>query len=240
MKLFTSHKPNLEDCPPKLKTNILDWKNANPEFEFEYFNDTEMLDWIHKNTDEETLKCFNSLNTGAGRADLYRIRKLYVEGGIWFDADLPPVNIIKKIPNFFDAIKNHGTAFFVTRKTNEPRFMIMASIPSNFIFYDFEKQICKELNNYIKSNEFVATINLTGPKAFHRCMCKYLKYDKISDIKVGQHFSENNVSFIFLEDVVDYSEKGDACIMYKGYRKELEVIGSKHHKFENAYILENI
>jgi hypothetical protein len=180
------------------------------------------------------------LNTGAGRADLYRIRKLYLEGGMWFDADLPPIDIVNKVPNFFDIIKTHGTIFFVTRKTNEPRFMTMASAPNNFLFYDFEKQICKELTEYIKSNEFVATINLTGPKALHRCMCKYLKYEKISDLNIGHHFFENNVSFIFLSDILDYSDNGDVKFKYKGYRKELEVIGCKHHKFENAYISENI
>jgi hypothetical protein len=58
MKLFTSHKPKLENCPPKLKANINAWKNANPLFEFEYFDDADMVNWIIDNADDETLKCF--------------------------------------------------------------------------------------------------------------------------------------------------------------------------------------
>lgn len=211
------------------------WQTYNPSFEFEYFCEEQMTEWVKYNTSSRLLDCFNSLNTGAGRADFYRIRKLFVEGGIWFDADLPANDILKKFPNLIDTVNCHKTVFFLTKKTNEPRFMIMASQKGNPIFSDFQEQVCRELIECKNSKDFVATINLTGPKAFHKCLCKYLKCEKISDVKIGSYFSEKDISFIFLEDIVGYSEKGGAEIMYKGYRDELGLIGVTHHKFENAY-----
>lgn len=211
------------------------WQSLNPSFEFEYFCDEEMNEWIKNNTSTRSFECFNSLNTGAGRADFYRIRKLFVEGGIWFDADLPPNNILKKVPNLFSILDSHKTAFFVTRKTNEPRFMIMTSHKGNILFEDFEEQMCKEVTRYKQSKEFIATIDITGPKAFHRCLCKYLNYEKISELKTGNSFNNGNISFTFIEDIVDYNQQGDPDIKYKGYRKDLEYIGVTHHKFENAY-----
>jgi hypothetical protein len=234
MKLFTSHKPSFDDCPTGLKENLVSWKNKNPSFEFEYFDDAKMIDWMQRNTSEENMKCFHLLNTGAGRADLYRIRKLFVEGGIWFDADLPAVDILEKVPNLKELMAVHKTTFFTTRKSNEPRFMIMASKSGNNIFQEFEDITCKEILRLSKTNEVTETINLTGPKAFHKCLCKYLGFKQISELKIGQTFSQGNISFIFLEDVLDYSKDGGAIIKYKSYRRELECMDVIHHKHENA------
>lgn len=234
MKLFTSHKPKLEDCPPRLTQNLLSWKSLNPSFEFEYYSDDQMVDWMKQNASPKSVECFDSLNTGAGKADFYRIRKLFVEGGVWFDADLPPNDILARFPDFMEKIKNFKTVFFVTKKTNEPRFMIMASLPGNPLFEEFENRTCQKIIKYKESGDFIPTINLTGPKAFHRCLCQYLNIEKISDIKIGSSFTKGEVSFAFMDDIVEYTPEGGAKIMYKGYRKELERMGVTHHKFEHA------
>lgn len=235
MKLFTTHKPKLEDCPPSLKQNIISWQTYNPSFEFEYFCEEQMTEWIKNNTSSVLLDCFNSLNTGAGRADFYRIRKLFVEGGIWFDADLPANDILKRVPDLIEILNNHKTTFFVSRKRNEPRFMIMASFSGNPIFSEFENQVYSELNECRKNKIFIETIDLTGPKAFHRLLCKYLNYKTISELNVGDSFNRNGISFVFLDDVVDYTSSGDDITKYKKYRRDLKNMGLEHHKSKSAY-----
>lgn len=235
MKLFTTHKPNLESCPDGLKKNILSWEELNNEMEFEYCNDEEMNSWMKLHTLPTSYECFEQLATGAGRADFYRIRKLFVEGGIWFDADLPSMSIIKKVPNIEVLLELHKTVFFVTKKTNEPRFMIMASKSNNPIFEEFEKEMCVNIEKHKQSKEFIETIDLTGPKAFHKIICKYLKYEKISELKIGDHFSFGDISFVFCEDVLDHSTKtGGAIIRYPDYLKDLKNIEVQHHKKVNA------
>jgi len=44
--LFTTHKFNLVDCPPNLKKNLMSWKQLNPLFEFKYFNDEQLNNWM--------------------------------------------------------------------------------------------------------------------------------------------------------------------------------------------------
>lgn len=211
------------------------WQGLNPSFEFEYFCDEQMTDWVKHNASATLLDCFNSLDTGAGRADIYRIRKLFVEGGIWFDADLPANDILKKVPYLLSILGSHKTAFFVNKKRNEPRFMIMPSLAGNPIFQEFENQVYAELDEYKNNNSFVETINLTGPKAFHKYLCKILNYKTISELKVGDSFNDGTTSFIFLDDIVDYASDGKDITRYPEYRKELKNMNISHHQSKKAY-----
>ena len=95
-RLITSHKLPLDETPAALKRNIEEWRTLNPEMEFTYFDDAAQAAWMAARCEAKgCIEAYRKLNSGAGRADLFRVAWLIYEGGWWFDSDLKPGPIAK-------------------------------------------------------------------------------------------------------------------------------------------------
>ena len=78
------------------------WINYNPEYNYMFFDDNEINDYINKEefkdfefSKEDFLTCYNSIKPGAGKADLFRLLIIYNLGGCYFDIDTQPIKPLK-------------------------------------------------------------------------------------------------------------------------------------------------
>lgn len=66
------------------------WKINNPSYKIEFSKNNDCTNFIKKNMNKELVNIFNKLERGAWKADLWRICKLYLNGGVYSDVDINP------------------------------------------------------------------------------------------------------------------------------------------------------
>jgi len=59
----------------------------NPEYEYEFYDDSDIFYFIKENYDNDVLKAYQSLTVGAAKADFWRYLVLYKNGGVYLDLD---------------------------------------------------------------------------------------------------------------------------------------------------------
>eukprot|EP01063_Lacrimia_lanifica_P010725 TRINITY_DN1747_c0_g1_i2.p1 TRINITY_DN1747_c0_g1~~TRINITY_DN1747_c0_g1_i2.p1 ORF type:complete len:738 (+),score=197.60 TRINITY_DN1747_c0_g1_i2:57-2270(+) len=80
---------NPEDSVPVgLYENMQKVIELNPNYEHHHFSDASVREFIKGHFDERVVTAYDSIRTGAYRADLFRYCFLYVRGGVYIDADI--------------------------------------------------------------------------------------------------------------------------------------------------------
>lgn len=78
------------------KTNHLPWLTRfhikrmlkkNPEYEYHFYDDKKIQEFLEKEFPNEYLEAYNRLTIGAAKADFFRYAVLYKRGGIYLDID---------------------------------------------------------------------------------------------------------------------------------------------------------
>ena len=73
------------------------WRVQNPEYSYEYYDNTRAVEFISQYYDKDVLFAFNKIKPGAFKADLFRYCYLYIKGGVYIDLDMAPVVRLKDI-----------------------------------------------------------------------------------------------------------------------------------------------
>ena len=225
--LFTTHKPIISNCPRGLKDNIDNWKSNNPSFNFIYYDDCMMEEWMKNNTSERIFRCFDLLNTGAGRADLFRVYRMNVEGGVWFDADLPAFDITKARGDFICLLQENHTVLVKHNHFLNPRYSFMASNPQSKILSLLQEKVISLIENTSREKINIKTINVTGPFVLHALLCDLLNLSNILDLEPEINYIK---SFIYINDIIPTP----TLSRYKGYDKDLIEMEVKYHQTLNA------
>ena len=76
-----------QDVQEDIENTMKSWGVANPEFEYLIFNDQTALAFIEQEFAPVISKAFRMANHAAMRSDLFRLAYLYVNGGVYADAD---------------------------------------------------------------------------------------------------------------------------------------------------------
>lgn len=118
----------------------------NPDYEYKFFDDDDILNYLKCYCDEYTVNCFQSLIPGAYKADFFRYIYLYHNGGVYFDCKMISNISLDKIINEHDE--------FVCCKDRKYKAIynaILFSIPNNIILKQTIEEMCKRIYN-IKLN----------------------------------------------------------------------------------------
>jgi mannosyltransferase OCH1-like enzyme len=173
------------DIPVKMKGLMDKIRIENPEFTVKCFNDEESKQFLKDNFGYEILDAYDKLIPGSYKSDLMRFALLYINGGIYLDAKMEPINGFK----FKDLIYNNhylqdDNIDYISSYTNTKvnvSTQIIVSRPKNHILLNCIKQIVDNVKNKFYGKH---TIEVTGPGVLH----KYLLEDNIKDydMKVEQ------------------------------------------------------
>lgn len=130
------------------KRKVFDrWKNLNPEWDIEFSDDKDCKDFIEKNFGTKYRELFEHIKSGPNKADLWRLCKLYLTGGLYVDIDIIPyksIDYIIKDSDFCTCLsmdkKSIFQAFlFVREKRNPIIKKCILSLLENKDNYHWEK-----------------------------------------------------------------------------------------------------
>ena len=169
------------DIPVKMKELMDKIKTENPEFTVKCFNDEESKQFLKDNFGYEILDAYDKLIPGSYKSDLMRFALLYINGGIYLDAKMEPINGFK----FKDLIYNNhylqdDNIDYISSYTNTKvnvSTQIIVSRPKNHILLNCIKQIVDNVKNKFYGKH---TTEVTGPGVLH----KYLLEDNIKDYDI--------------------------------------------------------
>lgn len=104
-----------EALPPEILEIVEGLKSLNPDWEYRFYTDEDILEYIRKNFDEKVLTAYLKINPiyGAAKADLFRYLVLYKEGGVYLDIKSTCIYPLS------DVIQSDDQ-FIVTQWQNEP------------------------------------------------------------------------------------------------------------------------
>lgn len=240
--IFTSHKFSLDKCPPNLRKNLGLWDSLNPSYEFKYYNDEEMKTWMKENAGAETFTLFSRLNTGAGRADMFRICHLHIDGGVWADADLPAFDINKQHSQFEETLRENKAVLVRNRKCDNPRFTFIAGVSGGRFFSILKGRINEHINLAIKNK---SSDHLGNVFTLHKLLLTMCGFENV--IKAGPRSAwpqgyafhgtipldvpheVDGVNFIYINDIVPERKTYDEENVYAGYGEDLSRMNVAHH-----------
>ena len=172
-----------EYIPPYVRKNITD---KNPEWEYHFFDQEKCSNFLRENFDDSYVDKMNSFKKYAHKADLFRICWLYINGGVYMDADLEIF-----IP--FDKLLNDFKGKFSTMINNFRR-NLYDDVVSNLFGYKHETLI----NSIMVSTK--------GNNLVKECIKNIMKIDQ-EDLEdnyplilfVMQHSLKDKIEPIFFE-----------------------------------------
>jgi mannosyltransferase OCH1-like enzyme len=135
------------EVPAFMKSYADSWIDLNPEYEYRFCDDHDVLKFIAKDF-PEYVEGYNNLKYGASKADLWRYLTIYKYGGVYADIDCMCINSLRKW------INKDSTLVTALGTNNDICQWLIISVPKNPIFLRAaEKTLQNSLNrNCITSN----------------------------------------------------------------------------------------
>jgi hypothetical protein len=233
MNLVTSHKLPIDHLPSPLDLNIANWARLNPQFRHLYFDDTQMQDWISDYLPKKLVSAFSLLNTGAGKADFFRIAFINSNGGIWHDADLPAFDLLEQRKDLLEVFSNNELVL-VQNRHGGFRYTLIGAQRSCLLLSEFLDYLADLIFDEHSSPSNIKTIELTGPIAF----IKFCNSVKGLTIKPESQFSIHNRKMLCIKDIVPKKESQDCENTIPDYRRCLDEMGVEYHYNATAIIVE--
>lgn len=215
------------------KTNIVplnmfkaaqSWFQTNPNYNYNFYDDNDIETIIkHFNTDDfhishnELWSAYNLMNTGAGKADLFRYIILYNEGGCYFDID---TMCIKAIDTYIDT--DDELVSGIGERGDLHQWGMIYKKKHPFIKRAIELSVYNILNRrFIK---YKSLEGLTGPP------CLDMAIKLISNLHLEYRFKPGKYTIKnFLFHVLNGDYFGNNVIFkYKGYNEDLQLMKMKH------------
>jgi hypothetical protein len=117
---------------------ITRWKEINPEYATDVSLDYDCIEFIKTHFNETLAKLFENTYNGMNKADLWRLCKLYINGGAYADVDLVPyLNLehLNKEITFFASLSKDRLCyqdFLLSRNPKSPLILaLLLSLISN-------------------------------------------------------------------------------------------------------------
>lgn len=164
----------------KVSTEII--LRMNPEYEYKYFNDIEMRDFIKSNFSEEIYNAYSQLYPGAFRSDFFRACYLYINGGVYIDCGFVEIVPLRKIiseNHTFISSEDNKRTHCDKKNCSYIHNAFMASVKSHPIL---ERTIELMVENISKRNYDDELHGITGPRVVGRAFV-----DVIGDLHVGEY-----------------------------------------------------
>jgi len=123
-----------------LKEYANSWIENNPEYEYRFCDDEEIINFI-KNDFPEYLEAYKRIKYGASKADLWRYLIIYKYGGVYADMDCKCLNPLR---NWINCDSEYVTQLGVN---NDVCQWLIISVPKNPIFLKAAQKALKNIEN---------------------------------------------------------------------------------------------
>ncbi|MDB5019604.1 MAG: glycosyl transferase [Pedobacter sp.] len=151
-----------EKLPLITRWHIYRLKKNNPDYAYEFYDDTRIEQFLHEEYDEDTLTLYKQLNIGAAKADFFRYAVLFRKGGVYLDID----SAIKGSLNDFIKADDHA---IISRERNPSLYVQWALVfePN----HPFLKKTLEFVKDNIKNNRYQHDVQkMTGPAVYSKAI----------------------------------------------------------------------
>lgn len=189
-------------------------KQNNPEYNYYFYDDDEIIEFIKNSYTKEILNVYNKLQIGAAKADFWRYLILYKFGGVYIDLD-------SKINIPIDNIINKEDKALITRERNPNSFVQWC------LFFEQNHPILKltikKVIENINSKQYQELDFITGPPVISEVIEKYYKHLNLPEsIYKTPDLILNDIIKDVRFDGFDYEGKctfkyPESCLLYEPY-----------------------
>jgi hypothetical protein len=182
---------------------IKDVKNKSKDWEYYFYDDKEIIEFLQENYGQEVVDKFNSFKSGAHKADLFRICWLYIHGGVYLDID---ARLLEDLNNI--VIEEPKTCIMPKTKYHifERPFNAFIITPSG----DEKLKECIERYMMVEPKElrkdYFLLINILGeilPKGYNQGYVEKIKFPYSSN---SIHIYKNNKKIIMSKNSEYYGK----------------------------------
>lgn len=174
------------------------WKALNPDYNIEFSLDKQCYDFIKTHFNQHVAELFTRIPQGMHKADLWRLCKLYINGGVYSDIDIVPylkLNTLDKNITFYSCLSIYSSAVFQAfiASFSNPKnpllliFLISFLINEPYKIKNPDYGPCIDMMNALKYNLNTDTI----------CADKIYDIDQVK-IKINIGSSGSNNKFVNL------------------------------------------
>ena len=154
--IYQTYKSN--SINKDLNKNVESWINLNPSYQYEFYDDERIRQFLLKEYGPKYVERFDSIKVGASKSDYFRILIIYKYGGVYADLDnklLKPLNEI---------IKPEDTEILHKQLNNWYDTHVLMMSPNNELLYNCIQIINNNIDNKIKGT----AIDVTGPNILRK------------------------------------------------------------------------
>jgi hypothetical protein len=182
------------------------WGLLNKEYKMELSLDCDCVNFLRQNFNNYIVELFLKIPEGMYKADLWRLCKLYICGGVYADVDLVPYLDIDKLDNdvtFYSCLSINNNSIFQAFMINyKPKSPLILHFLMSFLLntpYNYRNGPTYDMYNCIAHN--LNNIEISPEKKYN-----------IEEVKIMVNIgtSETNMKYInlhFFPEDVDYSIK---------------------------------
>lgn len=197
--------------------------DLNPEYEYMYFNDKQCLDFISTYFSYHVIHAYQTLTSGAYKADFFRYCYLYIHGGVYIDLKsvvlLPLHSIIHyKLPLL---LSNDLYPISISN-------IFIATGAKNPLFEEVIRHITKQI---LTKNKGENIYDLTGSVAFGKALNIHLKkpIDTKTELAILPHTRILYHSYDIPDKLTSIKTHYNRIILYKTYSSYYETHTTFQH-----------
>jgi hypothetical protein len=113
------------------------WKELNPNYNIDFSLDSDCISFLRRYFNDNVANLFINIKSGMYKADLWRLCKLYIYGGVYADVDLVPyiyLNELNKDITFYSCLSyNKKTVFQAFMMVKKPRSPLLLYFIISFL-----------------------------------------------------------------------------------------------------------
>lgn len=166
------------------KWHIRRMKNRNPEYDYQFYDDERINNFIHDEFGQEIFDLYKRIQIGAAKADFFRYAILYKKGGIYLDIDSL---ILNKLDDF---ILPTDSAV-VSPENNLEHYVQWALVFE--AGHPFLKKTLEMVIDNLKENRYPHSVHqMTGPTVYGCAIRECLKESsQIQYRQLGVDYEDN-------------------------------------------------
>ena len=166
--IYQTWKKKGADLHPVLQSVQQRIMQLNPEYEYRFFDDDDIMRFVQQEYDDRVYRAFCMLNVGAARADFWRYLVLYRWGGVYLDMDSTLLRPLRELIRV-------GDRCIISREGNPDVFLqwMLVFEPGHPIL-----KTCIDLCvQNIEGRFDLDVFSLTGPGVFTNAVLQFLWHE---------------------------------------------------------------
>jgi hypothetical protein len=191
-----------KDVPPKVFDR---WTDLNKDYKIDFSMDEQCIQFLETHFNEYITTLFKTIPQGMYKADLWRLCKLYINGGVYADVDLVPyinIDTLDKDVTFYSCLSICKNAIFQAFMVNfyKPKNPLILHFLISFLLnnpHTYNIGPCIDMYNCIQYN--LNGIELVPEKKYEIETVKILVHIGKSDN------STKNINLYYFPNDIEYS-----------------------------------